>query len=647
MVAVAAAACCAVAVTGGLAFGDATVPVAAYVAVVACLVAFVAARPARRVVAPASAGKIVAGQIGAMAVAVLVVGPPTIADNLGAVGSFWAALVVAHILLWPEPTTMRYCLMLSAASVLGRDGGLSGAGPALLGLMVATAVALVAVNRLAAATSPRLDPADGEAAAAPVRRRVARDACIVLAVVVLVALAAAALIPPPTGRPAGGGSPGPVASEPSPLLPSEELDVTDAERDPGRDVVLNVAAPGPDVWRAATLDRWDGRVWRRSPEPPIDTAVRSTPAFLAGLGDPPVGERFRQRITIKAPAAAVLVAAPAPTLVELAEGGIRSGLDGSLLARPILGEGASYVVDSLRPQVGASALRSRDPEGDDLPPMLGQLYLQLPAVSDRVRAKAADITATAANAYDQTVALERWLAANTEVETKVPALADGESVVDAFVFDGAPGSPARSATAMVVMLRSVGVPARLAVGFLPGRRSLLGDGFVVRASDSHAWVEAWFPEGGWRRFDPSGRIVAAEQQDSWLARLGRLLRQLLWPLAVLGVAVVGWFAWRWTRRRRWRAAEAWVTRYLRRVDRAGSRRGRPRRPAETPAEYVGALAESVLPDPRLEEVATLVTAAAYGTHAPAPETQRWAEQVLAEAEAAAGRPRRRWTRRGG
>lgn len=646
MVAVATAACFAVATTGGLAFGDITVPVVAYVAVVVALVTTAVARPRRRLLQPAGAGKLVAGQIGAMAVVALVAGPPTLVENLEVIGSFWAALVVPHILFWPEPTIMRFCLMLSAGSVLGRDGSLSGSGPALLGFLAATAVALVAVNRLAAATAPPLDPAVAATGfAAPTRRRLAHDAGVVLAVVALTALAAAALIPPPTGRPAGGGSPfGDGASEESPLFPGEQLDVTDAERDPGRYIVLNVAAPGPDVWRAGTLDRWDGRAWRRSPEPVPGTPPRASPAYVRGLGDPFVGERFRQRITIRAPAAAVLVAAPAPTLVELDDGAVRPGVDGTLFPRPVLGEGASYVVDSLRPQAGLSALRSRDPEGDDLPPMLGRLYLQLPAVSARVRTRAADITATAANAYDKTVALERWLAENTTVRTKVSAVADGQDVVDAVVFGGAPGSPARSATAMVVMLRSVGVPARLAVGFLPGRRSLLGDGFVVRANDSHTWVEAWFPEGGWQRFDPSGRIVAAEEQDSWWARLGRLLRQLLWPLLVVAAVAVAWFVGRRIRRWRRRGAEAWVTRYFLRLDRAGSRRGRPRRPEETPAEYVNALADSVLPDPRFEEVAALVTAAAYGAHEPAPDSQRWAEQVLAEAEVAAGRPRRRWTR---
>lgn len=163
---------------------------------------------------------------------------------------------------------------------------------------------------------------------------------------------------------------------------------------------------------------------------------------------------------------------------------------------------------------------------------------------------------------------------------------------------------------------------------------------MVRASDSHAWVEAWFPGGGWQRFDPSGRIAVAEREDSLLSRLGRLLRQLWAPLAVALVLAGCWLMWRRLRRRRRRAAEPWVSRFFVRLARAGARRGRPRQPQETPAEYASALAASVLPDDRLGEVGELVSAAAYSGREPPPEARTWAERVLAEAESTAGRPAR-------
>ena len=59
------------------------------------------------------------------------------------------------------------------------------------------------------------------------------------------------------------------------------------------------------------------------------------------------------------------------------------------------------------------------------------------------------------------------------------------------------------ASSMAVMLRSIGIPARLATGFQSGIYNTLTGFWVVRASDAHAWVEAWMPGRGWTTFDPT------------------------------------------------------------------------------------------------------------------------------------------------
>jgi hypothetical protein len=56
------------------------------------------------------------------------------------------------------------------------------------------------------------------------------------------------------------------------------------------------------------------------------------------------------------------------------------------------------------------------------------------------------------------------------------------------------------------MLRSQGVPARIATGYIPGVRDRVTGVFEVRASDAHAWVEVWFPESGWQSFDPTAGV---------------------------------------------------------------------------------------------------------------------------------------------
>lgn len=655
MVAVACAAICAAVAAGGLRLGGVAVPVPVYATALVATTAVAAARMGRRRIDPSTAGKVVAGVTGVGAAVLYLAGPRTLADNLEGIGALMALAVVPVSVLWPEPTLLRYSLLLGVGSVLGGQATLAESGGPLAGLAAASAVALVAAGRLATATAPRLEPTGAGRAMPPPSTgfrlpewgRMAGEAGIVLAVVALVAVLAGAVIPPPsTGQATGGdaplaGRPGAGRggrAEPSPLVLGEELDVTVAQDGPERRVVLRVAAPGPSVWRAQTLDRWDGRAWRRTPD--TASTIQDRRAFVQGIGDSPDGEAFDQRITIEASSADVLVAAPSPTRVVVPSGQVRTGLDGSLRPLPSLGTDAVYLVQSRRQAASEAGLRARDPSGSEVPALLGQLYLQLPVVSARVRSLAARVGAAAPTAYDKALALEGWLRVNTEVASQVPALPEGPDAVDAFVFGDDPGSPQRSATAMAVMLRSLAIPARLAVGFLPGRRSLLSGDFVVRASDSHAWVEAWFPEGGWQRFDPSGRIATAEQEDSLLSRLSRLLRQLWVPLAAALILVGCWLIWRRLRQLRRRAVEPWVSRFFVRLAREGARRGRPRQPQETPAEYASALAASVLPDQRLEDVGELVSAAAYSGREPPPEARRWAEQVLSDAKAMGGRPAR-------
>ena len=76
---------------------------------------------------------------------------------------------------------------------------------------------------------------------------------------------------------------------------------------------------------------------------------------------------------------------------------------------------------------------------------------------------------------------------------------------------------------MTVMLRSVGIPARYINGFLTGEYNDVGGDLVVRASDAHSWVEAYFPSHGWLTFDPTlpiGREAAGNLREPWPLKLG-------------------------------------------------------------------------------------------------------------------------------
>ena len=539
--------------------------------------------------------------------------------------------------LWPQPNVLRYCLLLAVGTLLGAP---QPSRPALVVALAAMAVALVATNRLAAAAAVRLGGAP------PVRpRRVAAEAGAVLVIVGLLAALAASLLPPPGGT--GGGLGPPPQRLPQPAAPAidfgQELGVGGGRGERSDEYALLVGAPEPDVWRALTYDHWDGASWSRTSEERAVVADSVEP----GLGDPETDidpRNLFQAVTILARSAGVLVAAPVPTYAS-APGGVEQGLDASLYPGQLLHRGDRYIAVSNRTAASAADLRALgDTPARVLPFDIGSFYLQLPAVSARVRALAAELAVRETTTFDKARAVEAWIDRNTTVTDDATPVPAGADVLETFLLEDRAGPPERAATAMVVMLRAVGVPARLAVGFLPGRRSGPDEPFAVRLSDTHAWVEVWFPTVGWQRFDPTGRAPdpRPDNESVW-DRLLRFLKKL-WPLALLvALAGAGWLAWRIAAWRRRRAALPWSTRYFTRVERAGSARGRPRRPEETPREYTRGLARSVLPDPRLEEVGELVTVAAWSRHEPAAEDRGRAEEVLRAAKKAA--PVRRLRRR--
>jgi hypothetical protein len=235
---------------------------------------------------------------------------------------------------------------------------------------------------------------------------------------------------------------------------------------------------------------------------------------------------------------------------------------------------------------------------------------------------------------------------NTTYTRDIPPLPEGVDAVDQHLFVDRRGFCEQIATSTAVLLRSVGVPARVADGFVPGEESLLGGEFTVTAKDAHAWVEVWFPGVGWQAFDPTASVPLAGEYDSGALRraadiLGRLAPLLAIIAAVAVVGLLSMLAVRASRRAAERRRRSWVTAFVDRLEQAGARRGRPRAGPETPAEYSAALAGSVLPDSELVQVGAVVTRAAYGASEPSESERRWADEVLdrLEEQFPARRPR--------
>jgi protein-glutamine gamma-glutamyltransferase len=141
--------------------------------------------------------------------------------------------------------------------------------------------------------------------------------------------------------------------------------------------------------------------------------------------------------------------------------------------------------------------------GTEYPDAIQNIYLQLPNELDpRIPQLAQKITATAGNPYDKAVVLESYLRRNFGYTLNL-AGKPGADPLAQFLFVTKAGHCEYFASAMAVMLRTLGIPSREVNGFLPGEYNDIAGDYIVRASDAHSWVEAYFPGNGWITFDPT------------------------------------------------------------------------------------------------------------------------------------------------
>jgi len=171
-------------------------------------------------------------------------------------------------------------------------------------------------------------------------------------------------------------------------------------------------------------------------------------------------------------------------------------------------EADTYRVDSLLPVVSESDLRAT---GQDYPAWIIDRYLALPdSVPDRVLALARDLTATEPTPYDRAVAIERYLR-RFPYTLDVPSPPTDRDLVDYFLFDLQRGYCDYYATAMVVLARAAGLPARLVTGYATGAYDEARARYVVTEAEAHAWAEVYFPGYGWSEFEPTAGRSAIER----------------------------------------------------------------------------------------------------------------------------------------
>jgi len=350
----------------------------------------------------------------------------------------------------------------------------------------------------------------------------------------------------------------------------------------GNEVVFRVRAARPTFWVAETFNEWNGQSWEETKPPKGVPQWKEVSTGSPFTVPPPVGEIDRVSpdlqtfyLTQAGPnlvfhaANAAEVWFPTRRLFVSPDGTIRSGSS--------MGAGSIYTVlsevDTPTPaELKAAGASSPIPGGTLSPPVRAQ-SLQLPHPYRRAAALAARVTAHAPTVYAKVVALEDWIGAHTKYTTDIPPLAPGQDTVNEFLFGNRRGYCEQISTSLAVMLRTLGIPAREATGYVPGPYDPFTDLYEVQAKDAHAWVQVWFPRYGWQSFDPTAYVPLANPTpaDAIGHDLADAVRRIP-VLPVLAVVAVAALVAAFVRRRRY-APASWAAAVARELEHAARRAG--------------------------------------------------------------------------
>ena len=408
------------------------------------------------------------------------------------------------------------------------------------------------------------------------------------------------------------------------------------------DVMMYVRSPAWSYWRSHAFDQYDGRTWAQS-DPSVEVIQREGSLFDL---DPESywfnEDYFVQTYAIVRPMPNLIFTAGIPAHLYIAADEIGIDRTGGIRIGEPLSPGMVYSVMSYRQNESPDDLRAaRTNYRFSLAP-----YFQLPdTVTQRTRDLAQALTQDAPTVYDKVIALRDYLLTTYPYDFFPPPQAPNTDAVDQFLFVDQRGVCEHYVSALVVMLRTLNIPARLVSGFGSGDYNAFTNYYEVRANDAHAWAEVYFPGYGWIPFDPTPGWNGMPQTGNiptWVfsglfgdtqmpsLRIGEAtqfaVRLMLWNLDYICLTLIGvgalWFTIRavrrWLRRHPFQFKRREVTHRdpARRAIFAAYGRAQMalksyRAPNQTVSEHAATT-------PELREIAAWVEIAAYRAEPPDP-----------------------------
>ncbi len=409
-------------------------------------------------------------------------------------------------------------------------------------------------------------------------------------------------------------------------------------------VVMRVRSQAPGFWRVQAFDRYNGQGWEISRESQLLKLKRPEWSYRFYLSLPVAAVKTKevvQTYTAVSELPNLIPALAYPQQLYFPSEEIQVDPESGLRAPSGLTDGLTYTVISEVPYRDRTVLRRAS---NDYPKTIQKYYLDVPPeIADKVRQRTEELLATSpkpiTSSYEKALYLAQALKQRysfPENPFALPPLAENEDLVEAFLFKQNGGYPDHFSTALTIMLRSIGIPARLVVGFGTGEFNPFTGLYLVKNTDAYAMTEVYFPKYGWFTFDPipgheilppsieeDQTFSVLRQFWNWVAGwlpspvtsvLGSLwnliIRSLgavisgLWAILsdgwvglfaglILVIALgffgwLGWNQWRTWRYQRWLSGLPPMESIYQQMVRILGTKGYAKHPAQTPLEYAKA-----------------------------------------------------------
>jgi len=251
--------------------------------------------------------------------------------------------------------------------------------------------------------------------------------------------------------------------------------------------------PAGLLWRGTALTDFDGKRWTQMPVPVMEVTPRRT-VMVADRNQRSRldGDRMLYRVDVDSSDSGILFIAGVPEYINIDLPRLRRLWEDTYRALPVEGQPLHYEISAWAGDPLPYRMRDEERRRD----------LRLPPIDPRVWRLAHTWAGEGSTPREKATRIEQHLKQEYKYSLETTNRPPQDPVAD-FLFNTKRGYCEYFASAMAVMVRSVGVPARVATGFASGYYNSLSGEYVIRGSEAHAWVEAWIDGEGWRTFDPT------------------------------------------------------------------------------------------------------------------------------------------------